>query len=137
MRCTLAAGIAALAMVALAGCSSHADATGTTSTSSAQETSRAGADQGTVRGTLLLVGGPAPGAPRPASPGTVTLSGPSVVRVEVDGRGRFETTVGVGRYHSTGTSPLFGSGKYLCQAEHAVVVTSTHTSHVNVYCQMA
>jgi hypothetical protein len=59
-----------------------------------------------------------------------------VVRVEVDRRGRFETRVGAGTYHATGTSPLYGSGRYLCRAEHVVVVVSTHTSHVKVYCQM-
>lgn len=96
----------------------------------------AGAGLGIVRGRMLYTGGPAPGHARAATPGTVTLQGPSTVQVPVDRRGRFHVSVAGGTYHLTGHSPEYGHGKYLCRAPHAVTVDPANTSHVQVYCQL-
>ena len=40
-----------------------------------------------------------------------------------------------GTYTVTGHSPLYGSNKYLCQAEKPVTVRPPSPAHVSVYCQ--
>ena len=90
---------------------------------------------GTLSGRLLFGGGPAPGLwPEPS--GTVTLRGPTTVRVTVDRRGHFEVRIPPATYQATGTSPTYGDGKYVCRAAHIVVVTSARTSHIDVVCVM-
>jgi hypothetical protein len=92
---------------------------------------------GTVRGHLYGVGGPAPGLPRPW-PGTVILTGPGFRdEVPVSADGAFSVTVPAGSYTVTGRSPLYGSGSGLCQAAGVATVTSRHTTKADVLCQMS
>jgi hypothetical protein len=104
MRTVLAVALASVCVAAfglLAACSGNHDVA-----------------KGTIRGRLLAVGGPAPGAARPL-PGTVILQDTAthlktVVHVKADGR--YLAIVAVGRYAIEGRSPLYGSGKYRCKA---------------------
>lgn len=124
----------ALTTLALAGCSSSSEPSAVSS--SVGKANPVTRDSGTVRGVLEVVGGPAPGSPRPATPGTVTLRGSSRYSVAVDGRGRFRVAVDPGTYEVTGTSPLLGDGTYLCRADHVIVVTSSKPSRVRVVCDI-
>jgi hypothetical protein len=90
---------------------------------------------GTLSGRLLFGGGPAPGLWREAS-GTVTLRGPTTVRVAVDPRGHFEVRIPPATYRATGTSPTYGDGRYVCRAARLVVVRASRTSHIDVVCVM-
>lgn len=93
------------------------------------------ANLGSLSGRLLFGGGPAPGLwPEPS--GTVTLRGPTTVRVTVDRRGHFDVSIPPATYQATGTSPTHGDGKYVCRAAHPVVVKSARTSHIDVVCAM-
>jgi len=125
--------VAAILVSLPAGCSSHP---GTATAPPPASGHVSGYGNGTVTGRLLAVGGPPPGAPRPMTPGTVTLSGPRQYRVKVDPQGRFHVTVDPGAYRATGTSPLFGSGKYLCRADHPITVSAATAGTVDVYCHM-
>lgn len=130
---------AALGVLALAGCSTHSSVAGTSSGQEARAgttTSAANRTTGVVHGRLLLVGGPSPGRPRPATSGTVRLSGPSSETVSVDGRGLFEITIAGGTYQVTGASPEYGDGTYLCRSPGPVTVNPARTSNVPVYCQL-
>jgi hypothetical protein len=109
-------------LIAVSGCTSH--------TAKVQHR-----DVGTVRGRMIFMGGPAPGA-WPVTPGVVTLRGASIRRVEVDSRGHFQVTMDAGNYRVTGTSPRFGDGTYVCRTTQAVVVTPDTTRHVVVGCQV-
>ena len=112
--------VAGIVLVAVTGCTSHAPKV---------EPGNAG----TVRGRMIFMGGPRPGA-GPVTPGVVTLQGASTTTVTVDSHGRFQVTTGPGTYHVTGTSPKFGHSTYFCRATHPVVVAPATTSHVVVGC---
>lgn len=120
----------ALMTIAVTGCSSSDLAS-----QDGPSWASVGRGGGAVRGLLLLVGGPAPGSPT-ATSGTITIRDSSEYRARVDGAGRFEVAAEPGTYEVTGTSPEYGSGKYLCRATRPVVVTSGKTTRVAVYCQM-
>ncbi len=107
-------------LITLSGCASL---------SSQAEQSRLG----TVRGRMIFMGGPAPGA-WPVSPGVVVLRGATAKRVAVDPRGHFQVSVDPGTYQVTGMSPKFGNGTYVCRTTHAVVVAPATTSYVVVGC---
>jgi hypothetical protein len=104
-------------------------------TTSAQTVDRAG-HSGTVAGTLLFVGGPPPGRPRPVPTGTVTLRGGVVVHAEVDRRGRFAVVLPAGRYRATGRSSRYGDGAYVCHAQRPVHVATGRLTHATVFCQL-
>jgi hypothetical protein len=77
-----------------------------------------------VTGTLLRVGGPAPGAPAPLT-GTVTAAdGAGGHFTATAGRdGRFRLSLPPGTYRLTGHSPLIDSGAGLCTASRPAYVT--------------
>jgi hypothetical protein len=116
-----------VAMLGLSGCSSQPSAP-TYRTSSARRT-----QVGVVRGRLVFFGGPYPGL-WPVAPGTVTLRGPSVVRVDVDARGHFQVRVDPGTYDVSGRSSELGGSRYACRAGHAVLVTPSRARRVVVGC---
>jgi hypothetical protein len=90
-------------------------------------------DVGTVRGRMIFMGGPAPGA-WPVTPGFVTLRGSSIKKVALDSHGRFQVMTDPGSYQVTGTSREFAHSTYVCRATHALVVTPAKTSYVVLGC---
>jgi hypothetical protein len=89
-----------------------------------------------VKGQLLITGGPSPGTPRPSG-GEVTArnaSGESF-SISVPSTGKFTLQLPVGKYSLTGSSPQFGNGQYRCSALRSVTVLKGTTNHENVYCQ--
>ena len=76
-----------------------------------------------ILGTLEMVGGPAPGLPRPVR-GTVTATASSGNRcdVKVGDDGRFDLDLAPGVYRLTGRSPRFGGGRYPCAADGKVAL---------------
>jgi hypothetical protein len=101
----------------------------------APTTSSAGAAV-TVTGSLLRVGGPA--GTKPAGlPGAVRFQAEGDGRIataQTDAGGGFSITVKPGRYVVTGTSPLYGDGKYECRTEKSVEITSDGLANVQVLC---
>jgi hypothetical protein len=91
-------------------------------------------DTGTISGHLFAVGGPAPGAPRPL-PGTVFFTGRFGVHVDVASDGTFSVILPQGTYTLAGRSPLYGDGKYVCQATAEVTVRSGGVTSADVLCQ--
>ncbi len=80
-----------------------------------------------MAGTLVRVGGPAPGAAVPL-PGRVTAIGSAGVRftVTVGNNGRFSLMLPPGTYRLIGYSPLVwaNSAEMRCTAQHSVQVTT-------------
>jgi hypothetical protein len=125
-RCAPAMTVLALLLAAtIAGC---------------QRTGPDGVTAGTVRGKLLRVGGPAPGAPFPL-PGQVTATAPGGAparTVTVGKNGRFAiSNLPVGSYSLTGTSPLIDSGQATCRAGHTVHVRTAKVTRVDVICSIS
>src|SRR5580693_3494571 len=83
-----------------------------------------------VRGQLLISGGPPPGTPRP-SEGEVSARNASgqVFAVSVPSTGEFTLPLPAGRYALTGTSPQFGAGQYKCFAPRKVTVQRDKSVH--------
>ena len=79
-------------------------------------------DEGTLRGTLQAVGGPAGTGARPLR-GSVTFHGSdgNIATIDLSANGRFSGHVPVGRYTFAGRSPQFKRG---CQR-----VSGTRTGH--------
>jgi hypothetical protein len=93
---------------------------------------------GTVVGQFIRVGGPAPGSPVPL-PGVVVTadSGGTRHEVAVGRNGWFRLSLPAGHYRLTGYSPLIGSGKVGCRAEHVIRVAAGKTTrHVTVTCSI-
>jgi hypothetical protein len=90
----------------------------------------------TAQGRLLRVGGPA--GTRPAGlPGTVRFraeGGGEIATARTAGDGSFSIAVHPGRYVVTGTSPLFGEGKYECRTEKSVEITAAGLDKIQVIC---
>jgi len=82
---------------------------------------------GGISGTLRLVGGPAPGLPRPIRHAKVNvIAGARVVAtMTTDDRGRFELTLPGGRYHFELTG-----GQEL--VPRTAVVAATGTTHLSL-----
>jgi hypothetical protein len=91
---------------------------------------------GTLTGRLIMVGGPAPGAPSAVS-GTVVLSGGvSADHRDVGPDGTFRFSPPPGRYRLTGTSPSYGSGIYPCRANGRPHVQANQTTRADVVCEL-
>jgi hypothetical protein len=101
--------------------------------------------EGTVTGTLRLVGGPAPGVNRPA-PGTVSvfassdLAGRPVATVQASTSGMFVVRLSAGTYYLAASSPRFhidpAPKTSPCRGDKAAVVESGGSTHVDVICSM-
>jgi hypothetical protein len=91
-----------------------------------------------VTGTLLRVGGPAPGTPVPLT-GTVSAVDAAGGRFTATaGRGgTFRLALPPGTYRLAGHSPLIDSGAGACTAPRPLHVTGGEpVPHVRVYCQI-
>jgi len=93
-------------------------------------------NEGTLDGTLQVVGGPAGTGPQPLS-GSVTFHGSdgNIATIDLSDNGRFSAHLPVGRYTVAGRSPQFDGGAGECQAPGPVFVTNDVTSHVEIDCQ--
>jgi hypothetical protein len=93
-------------------------------------------NEGTLDGTLQVVGGPSGTGPRPLS-GSVTFHGSegNIATIDLSDNGRFSAHLPVGRYTVAGRSPQFEGGADECQAPGPVTVTNDVTSHVEIDCQ--
>jgi hypothetical protein len=92
---------------------------------------------GTLTGHLFLVGGPAPGKPRPLT-GTIIVNGPGRSRLTAtDTTGSFTIRLPTGRYSLTGRSALYDDGNTECQPPTRVTVRSGRIQKADVYCQAA
>jgi hypothetical protein len=92
--------------------------------------------EGTVRGSLVAVGGLAGTTPRPLR-GTVTFDGAggrSYVTNAGPG-GRFSVRVPAGSYSATARSPQYQGGLVACRAEGRVTVRDQAPRYVTVGCQ--
>lgn len=106
--------------------------------------------EGTVRGTLVMEGGVAPGTAKTLIPGTVELSahGDRIDTIRVPVNGTFRVQVPVGRYVVTATTPRIhqvlrsgsstGSGTWVagfCVPVHPpIAVTSGKTIDIHLIC---
>ncbi len=89
----------------------------------------------TISGTLVALGGPAPGSPRPL-PGHVAASGRGHTYTSTAGvDGVYSINVPPGTYTVIGRSPLYQSGDVDCETLAPVTATSASTVEVNVGCQ--
>jgi hypothetical protein len=88
-----------------------------------------------VKGQLLISGGPLPGTPRP-SDGEVTAKNASgkSFSISVAPNGVFTLQLPPGKYTLTGSSPQFGNGQYKCFALRSVTVFKGKSIHHNVFC---
>jgi hypothetical protein len=93
-------------------------------------------DEGTLDGTLQVVGGPGGTGPRPLS-GYVTFHGSNgnIATTDLSANGRFSAHLPTGRYTVAGRSPQFKRGAGECQAPEPVIVTNHVTSRVEIECQ--
>jgi hypothetical protein len=93
-------------------------------------------DEGTLAGTLQVVGGPAGTGPRPLS-GSVTFHGSdgNIATIDLSANGRFSAHLPIGQYTVAGRSPQFKGGAGECQAPGRVTVTKDVTSRVEIDCQ--
>ena len=98
-----------------------------------------GTAPGTVVGQFIRVGGPSPGSPVPLPGLMVTVDSTGRRHTAAVGKnGRFRLSLPAGHYRLTGYSPLIGSGKVGCRAEHAIqVATGMTTRHVTVICSIS
>ena len=96
---------------------------------------------GAVSGSLLRVGGPAPGAPVPLTGQVVaTNSAGTRFTATVGGNGRYRLTLSPGTYQVTGHSPMVYSNgaQMLCTAARPVHITAGKTtSGVDVICSIS
>jgi hypothetical protein len=95
---------------------------------------------GTVAGTLVRVGGPAPGAAVPLRGQVVALNAAGVRIAAAVGRsGRYRLALPPGTYQLSGHSPLVhvNGAEMLCTAARAVHITAGQTrSGVTVICSI-
>lgn len=125
-----------LLAICCSGCSSSKPRGDSSSTSTGQ---------GSVTGTLRLVGGPAPGANKPAS-GEVyafisaSLTGTPTAKAKTASNGRFSLTLSPGTYYLAATSPSFSidppPATPPCRGDQPVVVSRGTASRIDVFCHM-
>ena len=95
---------------------------------------------GTVSGTLVMVGGVAPGTAKTPIPGTIELSahGDHIVTIRVPVNGTFRAQLPVGRYEISATTPKISSGTNVagsCVPAHPpIAVTTRKTMGIQVTC---
>ena len=90
--------------------------------------------QGTIRGTMVTVGGPSTGAREALSEGTVTLAGHESLTLTIDSSGSFSADVPAGDYEVTGSSPQ--APGLVCRASGSVRVEPGATTQVEVVCRI-
>ena len=90
----------------------------------------------TLSGHLYVVGGPAPGLPRPI-PGTVVAQRPGgSYAVTVGSDGEYTMQLPPGTYTVTGTSWRYNGGSGDCPPSNAVTVVRDQARTADVYCHM-
>jgi hypothetical protein len=90
-----------------------------------------------IKGQLLLSGGPSTSAVSRPSGGQVTArnaSGQSFV-TSVPSSGSFVLQLPAGRYSLTGSSPQFGGGQYECFGHVKINVSKGKTTRQNAICE--
>jgi hypothetical protein len=125
-----------LLVICCSGCSSSKPRGDSSSTS---------AGQGSVTGTLRLVGGPAPGADNPAA-GEVyaftsaSLTGTPTAKVKTGSNGSFSLNLSPGTYYLAATSPSFSidppPATPPCRGDKPAVVSRGTASRIDVLCHM-
>jgi hypothetical protein len=107
--------------------------------------STAPAGEGTVTGTLQLVGGPAPGTASPAAGEVYAftsagLTGKPTARVKTGSDGSFSLNLPPGTYYLAATSPSFNidpaPATPPCRGDGPAVVSRGSTGLVDVVCEM-
>jgi hypothetical protein len=95
------------------------------------------ASVGTVQGRLLMVGGPAPGAPDPV-PGRLTIKGTgSTLHADIGKDGTYAIQLAPGRYRITATSPSIDDGAMTCTTAPATTtLTAGRTVTADVVCSV-
>jgi len=98
---------------------------------------------GTIRGVMVLVGGPAnivtPAAGSIAAhwvPGKYTTMDTPTFTTATDANGAFSMVVPPGQYNVSGTSDQYDSGQGVCRTYTDVTVAPGGTADVVVSCQM-
>jgi hypothetical protein len=90
-----------------------------------------------IRGQLLLTGGPGPGERFPSEGEVIAINASQEsFRSSVSSNGEFLLHLPVGRYTLTGSSPQFGGGRYECFGRQKVRVLKDSVAHQNVSCAM-
>lgn len=112
-----------------------------TSTPSATASLTAAPDKATIRGRLLLVGGPAPGTPRPIAGSVVVREGASVVAViAVEKDGRYSAVLAPGIYRIAGNYNQTRSTSAQTDECHSTATTTVlsagRTTQVDVNCNV-
>jgi hypothetical protein len=92
-----------------------------------------GPARGTISGSLLEVGGPAPGLDV-AIPGAISVESATASAAASTSTGDFSVDVPAGTYTVSGTSPRYNGGLSKCYAEGPVVVRRGRTTTVKVIC---
>jgi hypothetical protein len=90
-----------------------------------------GGPTGTIKGHLIVAGGPAPGIREPVW-GTIYTTGTKATSAPVSKIAGFSVVVPVGTYQLTGSAGP--SGQHICRAEHSLVVQEGRPTVGNVYC---
>jgi hypothetical protein len=91
---------------------------------------------GFIMGRLETNGGPSSSSGYRPYPGTVwaTDGGGELFGAKVPTSGYFEIRAPVGTYRLTGSSPMYGNGRYRCNGTHKLVVNANVTARENVVC---
>ncbi|HUI49207.1 MAG TPA: hypothetical protein VL119_10950 [Acidimicrobiia bacterium] len=124
-------------LVFAGACSSGGHSATATVTTTTPSSTDAVSPSGKIRGTLRIVGGPAPGIDR-SIPGTVTAvarSGRQWQATSTAASG-FSLDLPLGSYRVSGTSPNVNGGRSPCVVPALVVVKSDTTTNVQVVCDV-
>jgi hypothetical protein len=134
----LCTALATLALLGLSGCGGSDEAVEKPSGTPTLATPSGLVDplpSATVKGRLLMVGGPV-GTARPVR-GTVTFKAAdgTTARTNVDSGGEFQISLTPGPYELRGTSPDYQGGKATCVSEgNPTVLTEGETTTVDINC---
>ena len=125
-----------IAAALIIGCSGPSGGTAAPAASPARSASPAASATGVIRGHLLWVGGPAPGAAEP-HPGSVVVAGTGgryVVAVGPDGA--YSLSVAPGRYTLRGGSPGYLDGNGGCTSSGDVIITARGSATIDTLCPL-
>jgi hypothetical protein len=93
---------------------------------------------GTLKGQLLLSGGPPPGKNRPTNGNVVATSNVGNISYRystpVSQSGQFVLHLAPGIYSLTGSSPNYDGGKGKCFGSKKFTVSLSHSTRTIVYC---